>query len=103
MAERAHPEFSTLLDGLTDSEKVEAAQDVAATIASPGWAVIVDLLGRRKARLLDELVNHVPVRTEAEYAARLAEARGFDVAVHASRSVLRVAEAAAVRLRERAS
>lgn len=101
MAERAHPELSTLLSELSDEEKVRAAQDVAAMIGTPGWALITGLLERRRERLVSELVHHGPVKSQAEYAAQVAEIRGFLVVLDLSRTVLNVAEAAAKRLSER--
>lgn len=89
--------------GLTDLEKVQAAKHVADTIATPGWGVVVDLLEGRKAKLIEGLVMHSTVREQAEYARQLAEIRGADGAVDASRTVLRDAEQAAKRLTEGAS
>jgi hypothetical protein len=101
MAERTHPELATLLSELSDEEKVKAAQDVAAMIGTPGWALVTGLLERRRGRLVDELVHHGQVRSQAEYAAAVAEVRGFLVVLDVVRTVLRVAEAAAKRLSER--
>ena len=105
MADRArhHIELAKLLDGLTDLEKVQAAKDVAATIETPGWAVIVQLLEDRRAQLLDLLVEHTPVRPKAEYAAALAQARELGVVLDVGASVLHLAERARLRLTEGAS
>lgn len=103
MAERArtHTKFAGLLEPMSDLEKVEAAEKVAATMTSPGWAVIVDLLETRKAKLLNGLVMHEQVRTEAAYAAALAEVRGLEGAQEAGQTVLFVGERSAKQLTER--
>jgi hypothetical protein len=102
MAERAryHTKFVKRFDDLEDLEKVQAAEKVAATMDTPGWRVIVDLLEGRKADLLDGLVSHVSVRSEAEYAAALAEVRGIECALDAGPTVLHVGETSAKRLSE---
>lgn len=102
MAERAryHTKFVKRFDDLGDLEKVQAAESVAATMDTPGWRVIVDLLEGRKAELMDELVRGEPVRSRAEYAAKLAEARGIAVALDAGLTVLHVGERSAKRLSE---
>lgn len=100
MAERArhHIKIASQLRDLTDLEKVKAAEDVAATMATKGWSLIVQLLEARKAKLLDELVRHEPVLSRAEYAAKCAEVRGIDVALDAGPTVLYVGEASAQEL-----
>ena len=96
MADRARPniELAKLLDGLTDLEKVQAAQDVAATTTTPGWLVFVQLLEGRRAQHLDRLVSHVPLREVAEYAAELARVRELDVVLDVGASVAALAERA---------
>jgi hypothetical protein len=98
MAERAQLQAKELLRPLSDPEKVLAAEQVADTVATPGWDVIVHLLETRRAKLLDGLVEHERVRTEAEYAAELAEVRGIDFALGAGQAVLLVGEQSAQRL-----
>lgn len=102
MAERArnHTKFATQLAALSDLEKVQAAKTVADTIATPGWARIETLLEDRRAKLLDELVRHAPVRSQAEYAAVLAEVRGIESALDAAATVLHVGEASMRQLNE---
>ncbi len=96
MADRArlNIELATLLDGRTDLEKVQAAQDVAATMTTPGWDVFVQLLETRRAQHLAGLVRHVPLREVAEYAAELAKVRELDVVLDVGASVLVLAERA---------
>lgn len=84
-------------------EKVQAARDVAATIATPGWLVFVQLLEARRTQHLDSLVAHVPLREVAEYAAELARVRELDVVLDVGASVLLLAERARTRLNEGAS
>lgn len=102
MVERAryHTKFAKRLDGLEDLEKVQAAEKVAATMDTPGWQFIVDLLEAHRADLLDGLVNHIPVKAKAEYAAALAEVRGIECALDAGPTVLHVGETSAKRLSE---
>lgn len=77
---------------LPDPEKVlAAAETVAHTISTPGWELIQDLLGARKTKLLDGLVFGKP-RSEAEYAAVLAEVRGLQMALDAGQTVLHEAK-----------
>lgn len=100
MAERArnHTKFVSALKPLSDLEKVQAANDVAVTIATPGWERIEHLLEVRRAQLLDELVRHTQLREQAEYAERLAEVRGIDCALDAAATVLHVGERSAAEL-----
>lgn len=95
-----NPEFTTLLVALTDLEKVQAAKNVAAMTVTPGWDVVVDLLQARKAKLLDALVKHVPVREVAEYATKLAEVRAMDAVLDACQAVLTVGQRAERELSE---
>lgn len=102
MAERArnHTKFAPQLAALSDLEKVQAAQSVADMMRTPGWARIATLLEDRRAKLLDELVRHTPVKSQAEYAAALAEVRGIDSALDAAATVLHVGEASMRQLSE---
>lgn len=100
MAERAryHTKFAKGLNELTALEKVQAADAVAATMRTPGWDLIVDLLEKQQRLTLDALVRHEPVRDAAEYVAWLAEVRGIQIALDAGPTVLSVAEAARAEL-----
>jgi hypothetical protein len=100
MAERArnHTKFASQLEDLSDLERVEAARQVAATVESPGWGVIVGLLEGRRARLLDGLVRNELTRDAAEYVAELAEVRGIESALDAAATVLFVGERSAKQL-----
>lgn len=77
---------------LTDLEKVQAAEAVAETMESPGWEFIVQVLEGRRQALLDDLVAQEVVRSQAEYAARLGEARGIGAALDVGQTVRSVGE-----------
>jgi hypothetical protein len=100
MAERQRKniDFSKQLKKLEDLEKVQAAEQVAATMDTPGWRVIVDLLEGREQELLENVVSHEPVRSQAEYAAALAEVRGIRCALDAGPTVLHAGKASAAEL-----
>lgn len=100
MAEKTHPELVALLAGMEDLDRVKAAEQVADTMSTPGWTLITRLVDDRRAQLLDALVAHGGVRSEAEYAAKLAEVRGCSLALDLCQTVLRGAKAAAARLSE---
>lgn len=102
MVERArnHIELAGALSSLTGLEKLAAAKNVAATMATPGWVLIAQLLEDRKAKILDGLVHGSPNRSAAEFAAELAEARGIEIALDAGPTVLFLAERAEERLSE---
>ena len=91
---RNHTKYARSLNGLEPEELIEAARQVAATMETPGWGFIVGLLTEQKDRHLDDLVRRSGVRTEAEYAAVLAEARGIQIALDAGQTVLDKAKAA---------
>ncbi len=88
-----HPEYARLLTGLTDLEKMQAAEKTAHTMNTPGWDLIVHLLETHRTRLLNGLVRS-KVLTQAEYAARLAEVRGVDAMRDASQTVLHAGQEA---------
>lgn len=96
-----HVKYARQLADLEPLEKVQAAQDVAATMKTPGWSIIVDLLEGRRAKLLDTFVRDATVKTQAEYAAQSAECRGIALALAAGPSVLDAGEKAARELSER--
>ena len=102
MAERArnHIDLSGLFKPMSSLEKLEAAKMVRETMATPGWALIVQLLEARKAKNLDALVHGSPDRSAAEFAAELAEARGIEIALDVAPTVLFVAERAEEQLSE---
>lgn len=91
---RNHTKFARSLNDLEPEELMEAAKQVAVTMQTPGWGLIVGLLVEQKDRRLDDLVRREGVRTEAEYAAVLAEARGIQLALDAGQTVLDKAKAA---------
>lgn len=98
-----HPrntKFLTHVNALfPDTEQLlEAGQHVKATMDSPGWEIIAQLLEEQMSGQLNALVRHVVVRTEAEYASMLAEVRGMQWALDAGQTVLDEAEAARGRL-----
>lgn len=100
MAERTYPGLTTLLSHLSDLEKVEAAKTVAATMDTPGWGVLVDLLEVLKGKRLVDLVELQTMKSQAEYASALAEVRGMGVVVKLGQTVLGVGEMSARRLSE---
>lgn len=86
--------------GLTDLEKVQAAESVAETMGTPGWEFIVQVLEDRRSSLLNDLVRRVGVKSEAEYAAAVAEVRGIECALDAGQTVLHAGKASAQKLSE---
>lgn len=95
-----NPKFLPALDRLIPDpeDRLEAAKQVAMTMQSRGWDLIVQLLEARMTEELKVLVRHELVRSKAEYAARLAEVRGIQLALDAGETVLGVAEVARVEL-----
>lgn len=77
---------------------LQAAQHVDATIKTPGWELIAQLLEDRMTQRLAEMVRHAPVKSEAEYARDLAEIRGMQWALDAGQTVLDEAEAVRLKL-----
>lgn len=101
MAERArNRRIAREFASLTDLEKVQAAESVAATMDTPGWEFIVQVLEDRRQSLLEDLAASEVPKRRAEYAAKLGEARGIGHALDVGQTVLRVGQTAAQRLSE---
>lgn len=102
MAERARHQikYGRSLGELSVLEQVQAGEKVAATMDTPGWEIIVDLLEQQQQKILSDLLESPKVLDAAEYAARLGEARGIAIALDAGPSVLHRAELAQVELIE---